>query len=179
MHRYVIVDEVDSALIDNARTPVVISGNVAHDAKLYSIMAQPHKLCIQWLTMVKVTLSDEQHKQAFLMTRGMNMLSSTNSCMNGCRYEYLRFCDIHLLHYLMAALKAQHILQKDVDYVLADGHVVIVDEHSGRAMPGRRWGDSVHQAVEAKEGLDIQQESQTLASITFQNFLGSMKRLLV
>ena len=179
-HRYVIVDEVDSALIDNARTPVVISGNVAHDAKLYSMMAQVAQAMRPVVDDGEGDFKlDEQHKQAFLTDAGhehaeQQLIHAQLMAADTSIYDSV---NIHLLHYLMAALKAQHILQKDVDYVLADGHVVIVDEHSGRAMPGRRWGDGVHQAVEAKEGLDIQQESQTLASITFQNFFRQYEKI--
>ena len=171
---FVIVDEVDSVLIDNARTPVVISGPVAQDVKIYSIMNEVSKSLVpqQEGEDNGDFKLDEKHKQVFLTETGhinaekvmqQHGLIAANSGL----YDS---DNLSLIHYLMASLRATYLLKRDIDYVVKDSQVVIVDEHSGRAIPGRRWGDGMHQAVESKEGLEIQNESQTLASITFQNF---------
>ncbi|MEE3003691.1 MAG: preprotein translocase subunit SecA [Pseudomonadota bacterium] len=171
---FVIVDEVDSVLIDNARTPVVISGSVTHDVNIYSAM---HQVVLSLTPEVVENDGgdfklDEKNKQAFLTETGhinaeKSLLKLGLLAPNSGLYDVE---NLSLIHYLMAALKANFLLHKDVDYVLKDGEVVIIDEHSGRAIPGRRWGDGIHQALESKEQLEIQNESQTLASITFQNF---------
>jgi preprotein translocase subunit SecA len=178
---FVIVDEVDSVLIDNARTPVVISGSVSHDVDMYSSM---QKVALE-LKMQQDENDDgdfkidEKHKQAFLTENGHvraeKLLRQLNIISSGTGLYDSE--NIAVIHYLMSSLKANYLMHRDVNYVVKDNEVVIIDEHSGRAVPGRRWGDGLHQAVEAKEQLEIQQESQTLASITFQNFFRQYQKI--
>ncbi len=171
---FVIVDEVDSVLVDNARTPVVISGPVNHDSDTYQSMQQ----VVMSLKPMDESSDDadfkidEKHKQAFLTETG-HVRAEKQLVKFGLITENTSLYDaenLAIIHYLMSALKANYLLHKDINYVIKDKEVVIVDEHSGRAVPGRRWGDGLHQALEAKENLDIKKESQTLASITFQNY---------
>lgn len=171
---FVIVDEVDSVLIDNARTPVVISGSVSQDVAIYHAMNQ---VAAALVLRTEEGQSgdfklDEKHKQAYLTEAG-HIRAEEVLHEHGLLAPGTGLYDIDnlsLIHYLMASLRAIHLLRKDIDYMVKDGQVVIIDEHSGRAVPGRRWGDGMHQAVESKEQVEVQQESQTLASITFQNF---------
>ena len=178
---FVIVDEVDSVLIDNARTPVVISGPVNHDIDTYKLMQQVAIL----LNPVDESDDsgdfkiDEKHRQAFLTETG-HAMAEQQLIKFGLIPENTSLYDtenLAIIHYLMAALKANYLLHKDINYVVKDNEVVIVDEHSGRAVPGRRWGDGLHQALEAKEQLEIKKESQTLASITFQNYFRQYNKI--
>ena len=158
-YNYAIIDEVDSILIDEARTPLIISGRLEKSAETYRVMAKIAPLLNKG-TDYEV---EEKSKNVILNEPGIDKAQ-----------ELLKVNDIFdpstmLAHYLIQALKAKELFHKDTDYVVKDGEVVIVDEFTGRLMEGRRWSDGLHQAVEAKEGVRIQDETQTLASITFQN----------
>lgn len=171
---FAIVDEVDSILIDEARTPLIISGAADDSSELYIKMNEivPH------LTLQKVKEGpgdysiDEKSKQVYLTEEGHlhveQLLEKTGLLQSGqSLYDPMH---IGLLHHLNASLRAHVVFKRDVDYIVHNNEVVIVDEHTGRTMQGRRWSDGLHQAVEAKEHVPIQNENQTLASITFQNF---------
>ena len=191
---YAIVDEVDSILIDEARTPLIISGPADDSTDLYKKINQiPSKLIQQ--DKVESTLPaivggeavedtgdyfiDEQNRQVELTERGhatvekhlyrLKLLEEGDSLYAA--------SNLPLLHHVTSALKAHKLFKRDVEYMIQDGEVVIIDEHTGRAMPGRRWSEGIHQAVEAKEGLNIRQETQTLASTTFQNYFRLYPRL--
>ena len=177
---FAIVDEVDSILIDEARTPLIISGAADESPLLYVRINQ----LIPSLKRAEPAISDdaepgegdftidEKQKQIYLTEDGMahvekllvrsGLLKEDDSLYNA--------NNLNLVHHLNAALRAHHLFHKDVDYIIKDGEVVIVDEFTGRTLVGRRWSEGLHQAVEAKEGVPIQKENQTLASITFQNY---------
>ena len=179
---FAVVDEVDSILIDEARTPLIISGPAEDSSELYRKVNEiPPRLKRQEpITNAEgkpdygpgdyavdekakqVFLSDEGHEHVEQMLIDMGLLDPDTSLYDP--------GNIMLMHHVMAALRAHVLFQKNVDYIVRDGQVIIVDEFTGRTMPGRRWSEGLHQAVEAKEGVPIQQENQTLASITFQNF---------
>jgi preprotein translocase subunit SecA len=171
---YAIVDEVDSILIDEARTPLIISGPAEESTDLYGKMNK----IIPKLTRQEVEDGpgdysvDEKNKQAFLTEHGHetseNLLTEAGLLPEGS--SLYDVTNISLLHHLNAALRAHTLFQKDVDYIVRDDQAIIIDEFTGRMMPGRRWSEGLHQAVEAKEGVKVQQENQTLASITFQNY---------
>ncbi|OEY66705.1 preprotein translocase subunit SecA [Marinobacter sp. X15-166B] len=175
---YAIVDEVDSILIDEARTPLIISGAAEDSSKMYRDINEliPNlergeedpeggettgDFTIDEKTrQVDLTEAGHEKVEELLLARGLlregeSLYSATN---------------LSLLHHIHSALRAHYLFQKDVDYIVQGDQVVIVDEHTGRTMPGRRWSEGLHQAVEAKEGVNIQAESQTLASTTFQNY---------
>ncbi len=176
-----IIDEVDSILIDEARTPLIISGPVDERSDLYNKM----NVLIPELSLQEeedgpgdYTL-DEKNKQIFLTDAGhehVEQLLLSNQLIKEGESLY-DAANLNLMHHLMAALRANLLFQKDVDYILQDQQVVIVDEFTGRTMPGRRWSEGLHQAVEAKEGVPIQNENQTLASITFQNYFRLYNKL--
>lgn len=178
---FAVVDEVDSILIDEARTPLIISGPTGENSEMYKAI---NKLVPD---LVKQEVEDgpgdysvdEKSKQIFLTEEGHQKIEELLSKQNllGESETLYDVSNISLLHHVNAALRANILFQKDVDYILADGQVVIVDEFTGRTMPGRRWSDGLHQAVEAKEGVKIQNENQTLASITFQNYFRLYDRL--
>lgn len=180
---YAIIDEVDSILIDEARTPLIISGQSEDSSHLYSaINTIPPKLHPQkeekvsdgghfWIdekqrsvemTEVGYETVEQELIQMGLLAEGESLYSATN---------------LNLVHHVSAAIRAHFLFQRDVHYIIHDGEVVIVDEHTGRTMPGRRWSEGLHQAVEAKEGLEIQPENQTLATTTFQNYFRLYKKL--
>lgn len=180
---YAIIDEVDSILIDEARTPLIISGQSEDSSHLYSaINTIPPKLHPQkeekvadgghfWIdekqrsvemTEVGYETVEQELIQMGLLAEGESLYSATN---------------LNLVHHVSAAIRAHFLFQRDVHYIINDGEVVIVDEHTGRTMPGRRWSEGLHQAVEAKEGLEIQPENQTLATTTFQNYFRLYKKL--
>ncbi|GKW49116.1 preprotein translocase subunit SecA [Halomonas sp. NCCP-2165] len=176
---YAIVDEVDSILIDEARTPLIISGPVDENTDLYKVV---DRLSTQ---LVKGEVSedpeapvdgdftlDEKQKQVELTEAGHNKVEELMRAegLLGEDDSLYAAQNLNLLHHMHSALRARHLYHRDVDYIVKDGQVVIVDEHTGRTMPGRRWSEGLHQAVEAKEGVTIQRESQTLASTTFQNY---------
>ncbi len=178
---YAIVDEVDSILIDEARTPLIISGQAEGDVNVYmKINELVQKLVRQVEEEGPGDYSvDEKNHQILLSEIGHehaeNILTEAGLLPeNGSLYDA---ANISLIHHLYAALRAHALYHKDQNYVVQDGEVVIVDEHTGRLMSGRRWSDGLHQAVEAKEGVDIKKENQTLASITFQNYFRMYNKL--
>ncbi|WP_317383747.1 preprotein translocase subunit SecA [Anaerobiospirillum succiniciproducens] len=183
---YALVDEVDSVLIDEARTPLIISGQAEDSSELYrKIDGIIPKLELQEKEDTEDYTGDGHFtvdlkiRQAYLTERGqlyvedllreLGLLKENDSLFSS--------TNIVLLHHVMAALRAHALFQRDVDYVVANGEVVIIDEHSGRKMAGRRWSDGLHQAIEAKEGVEIRSENQTLATITFQNYFRMYEKL--
>ncbi|UCC55330.1 MAG: preprotein translocase subunit SecA [Gammaproteobacteria bacterium] len=178
---FAIIDEVDSILIDEARTPLIISGPVDERSDLYTRMnglIPGLKLQEEEGGPGDYTL-DEKNKQVFLTEAGhehVEQLLIRNGLLNEGESLY-DAANLNLMHHLMAALRAHLLFQKDVDYIVDNQQIVIVDEFTGRTMPGRRWSEGLHQAVEAKEGVPIQNENQTLASITFQNYFRLYKKL--
>ncbi len=183
---YAIVDEVDSILIDEARTPLIISGPTDDSPELYhrvnrlvpalekgEAFDDPQKTPTGDFTV------DEKSKQVYLTEQGMEKIEQI------CEKEGLiqpgeSLYDpqhLGLMHHINAALRAHHLYKKDVDYIVQDGEVVIVDEFTGRTLAGRRWSEGLHQAVEAKEGVAVQKENQTLASVTFQNYFRLYEKL--
>lgn len=176
---YALVDEVDSILIDEARTPLIISGPAEDSSERY---VRVNKI-IPYLTRQEKEDSDEyqgdgdfsideKSRQVNLTERGLlkvEELLVREGMIKGDESLYAPN-NIVLMHHVNAALRAHHLFHRDVDYIVKNGEVIIVDEHTGRTMEGRRWSDGLHQAVEAKEGAKIQNENQTLASITFQNY---------
>ncbi|MBB1476757.1 preprotein translocase subunit SecA [Shewanella sp. SG41-3] len=183
---YALIDEVDSILIDEARTPLIISGAAEDSSELYakinllipSLIAQDKEDTEDYVGEGDYSI-DEKGKQVHLTERGQEkvellliekgMLAEGDSLYSA--------TNISLLHHVHAALRAHTLFEKDVDYIVQDDEVIIVDEHTGRTMPGRRWSEGLHQAVEAKEGAKIQNENQTLASITFQNYFRQYEKL--
>ncbi len=184
---YAIVDEVDSILIDEARTPLIISGQAEDNTELYVRMnvvppmltrmtqePRPHEPEPEgdfWVDEKgqQVHISEAGHERAEQILTEIGLLPEGESL-----YEPRH---ISLMHHLMVALRAHNLFFRDQQYVVQDGEVVIVDEFTGRLMAGRRWSDGLHQAVEAKEGVRIQNENQTLASITFQNYFRMYDKL--
>jgi len=170
---FAIVDEVDSILVDEARTPLIISGSADDSTDLYvKINHIIPKLVRQHEEEGPGDFSvDEKNKQVFLTEDGHEsaeaMLLESGLLNEGSSLYDVG--NISLVHHLYAALRAHSLFQRDVDYIVRDRQIVIIDEFTGRMMTGRRWGEGLHQAVEAKEGVPIQQENQTLAAITFQN----------
>ncbi|PJK06676.1 preprotein translocase subunit SecA [Lysobacteraceae bacterium NML95-0200] len=178
---FAIVDEVDSILIDEARTPLIISGPTDDTPELYLKVDQIVPRFVRqadekaegdyWV--------DEKGKQVHLSEAGMehaeNLLREIGVLAEGDALYAAH--NIHVVHHLNAAMRAHALYQRDVDYIVRDGEVVIVDEFTGRTLPGRRWSDGLHQAVEAKERVAVQRENQTLASVTFQNLFRMYKKL--
>ena len=171
---FAIVDEVDSILIDEARTPLIISGPADEGPELYVKMNRiAPKLQVQEEEDGPGDFSlDEKSRQVHLTEEGMARVEKllTEAGLLNENESLYDANNLALMHTLSASLRAHHLFNKDVDYIVNDGEVVIVDEFTGRTMPGRRWSDGLHQAIEAKEGVPIQRENQTLASITFQNY---------
>ncbi len=171
---FAIVDEVDSILIDEARTPLIISGPAEESTELYArINSVVPKLTRQEDEDGPGDFHvDEKTRQAYLTEEGNEtaerLLTEAGLIEEGT--SLFDAANISALHHLNAALRAHSLFRKDTDYIVRDGKVIIIDEFTGRMMPGRRWSEGLHQAVEAKEGVAIQQENQTLASITFQNY---------
>jgi len=167
-HHYAIVDEVDSILIDEARTPLIISGPAEESTdKYYRI----DKIVPKLIRDIDYTL-DEKHRTATLTEEGVSKCERMLSLGN--LYDPAH---MDIIHHVYQGLRAHTLFQRDVDYVVKDGEVIIVDEFTGRQMPGRRWSDGLHQAVEAKENVKIERENQTLATITFQNYFRMYKKL--
>ncbi len=165
---YAIVDEVDSILIDEARTPLIISGPTEQSTDLYYRI----NAIIPQLKLDRDYTIEEKTKTAALTEEGNARVEKLLGVDN--LYD---LAHIDLVHHVIKALQAHALYKRDVDYVVKDGEVIIVDEFTGRLMPGRRWSDGLHQAVEAKEGVKIANENQTLASITFQNYFRMYKKL--
>jgi preprotein translocase subunit SecA len=178
---YAIVDEVDSILIDEARTPLIISGAAEDSVDLYNTI---NSIIPQLIKQAEKDgpgdySLDEKTKQAFLSEEGHQHVEDLLT-KTGLLKEGESLYDAHnivLMHHIYAALRAHTLFHRDVDYIIQQSEVVIVDEHTGRTMPGRRWSDGLHQAVEAKEKVNINQENQTLASITFQNYFRLYQKL--
>ncbi|MCT2529937.1 preprotein translocase subunit SecA [SAR92 clade bacterium H921] len=185
---FAIIDEVDSILIDEARTPLIISGAAQDSSALYkTINALTLKLSVQiddedaaideaavgdFIVDEKsrgVELTESGHQKVEEILIGEGLLEQDQSL-------YMA-SNLGLLHHVQSALRAQHLFHNDVEYIVQDGQAVLIDEHTGRTMPGRRLSEGLHQAIEAKEGLEIQQESQTLASTTFQNYFRLYNKL--
>ena len=167
-HDFAIVDEVDSILIDEARTPLIISGPSGEATDKYDRI---DKVVPRFRRDIDYQV-EEKHRTATLTEEGVTRAEGLLSIDN--LYDP---SNMEILHHINQSLKAHTLFKRDVDYVVKDGEVQIVDEFTGRLMPGRRWSDGLHQAVEAKEGLKIQQENQTLASITFQNYFRMYDKL--
>jgi preprotein translocase subunit SecA len=167
-HQFAIVDEVDSILIDEARTPLIISGPAEESTdKYYKI----DKIIPKLIRDIDYTL-DEKLRAATLTEEGVAKCERLLNLGN-----LFDPANMDIIHHVYQALRAHTLYEKDVDYVIKDGEVIIVDEFTGRQMPGRRWSDGLHQAVEAKEGVKIERENQTLATITFQNYFRMYKKL--
>ncbi|CAJ1789242.1 Protein translocase subunit SecA [Aeromonas jandaei] len=183
---YALVDEVDSVLIDEARTPLIISGPAEDSSELYirvnkliPLLVKQDKEDTEEYTGDGHYTVDEKNRQALLTENGQifveellkkeGLLDENDSLFSA--------TNISLLHHVNAGLRAHTLFERNVDYIVQKDEIVIVDEHTGRTMPGRRWSDGLHQAVEAKEGVKIQNENQTLASITFQNYFRLYNKL--
>jgi preprotein translocase subunit SecA len=181
---YAIVDEVDSILIDEARTPLIISGPADESTDLYYKIDRIIPKLKRAATIVDGKLSEIEEQKAgdFIVDEKARAVALTEQGIATC--ERLISVDnlydpqhITVLHHIQQALRAHALFRRDVDYMVKDGQVVIVDEFTGRLMPGRRWSDGLHQAVEAKEGVRIERENQTLATITFQNYFRMYEKL--
>jgi preprotein translocase subunit SecA len=167
-HQFGIVDEVDSILIDEARTPLIISGPSEESTDKYFKI---DKIIPKLIQDIDYTL-DEKHRTATLTEEGVTKCERLLSLGN--LYDPAH---METIHHVYQGLRAHTLYKRDVEYVVKDGEVIIVDEFTGRQMPGRRWSDGLHQAVEAKEGVKIERENQTLATITFQNYFRMYKKL--
>ncbi|MEI6894902.1 MAG: preprotein translocase subunit SecA [Colwellia sp.] len=183
---FAIIDEVDSILIDEARTPLIISGQAEDSSALYKqinmlipTLEQQEEEDKEGEESTGDFTIDEKAKQIYLTERGQIRIEEimVEKDLLATGDTLYSAANITLLHHVMAALRAHKIFQKDVDYIVKEGEIVIVDEHTGRTMDGRRWSEGLHQAIEAKEGVDIQNENQTLASITFQNYFRIYEKL--
>jgi preprotein translocase subunit SecA len=167
-HHFAIVDEVDSILIDEARTPLIISGAAEDSTRLYYDANQK----VARLKRDQDYEVDEKDRNVTLTEDGVRRVEELFSIGNAYDPE-----NMHIIHHVIQALRARELYQKDVDYVVNENEVVIVDEFTGRLMSGRRWSDGLHQAVEAKERMPIKRENQTLATITFQNYFKLYQKL--
>ena len=178
---YAVIDEVDSILIDEARTPLIISGMAEQSSDLYVVM---NKIAPQLQKQTEENgpgdyTVDEKTHQVYLTEEGHvqveKLLAQADLLKEGTNLYDLS--NILLMHHLYAALRAHTLYQRDVAYIVKDNEVIIVDEHTGRLMPGRRWSDGLHQATEAKEGVPIKSENQTLASVTLQNYFRTYQKI--
>ncbi|MDW3096318.1 MAG: preprotein translocase subunit SecA [Gammaproteobacteria bacterium] len=178
---FAVVDEVDSILIDEARTPLIISGPTDDSSELYMKVDKIVPDLIQQASEDSEGdfFIEEKSKQVFLSEQGHQHIEDllTETGLLAEEDSLYDVANISLLHHINASLRANVLFQKNVDYIVRNGEVVIVDEFTGRTMPGRRWSEGLHQAVEAKEGVKIQNENQTLASITFQNYFRLYEKL--
>jgi preprotein translocase subunit SecA len=183
---FAVVDEVDSILIDEARTPLIISGPAEDSSDLYTkinllipqLVKQDQEDSEEFRGEGHYTV-DEKSKQTHLTENGQEFVEELLMQQGMMAEDDTLYSpsNISLLHHITAALRAHVLFERDVDYIVKDDEVIIVDEHTGRTMPGRRWSEGLHQAVEAKEGVKIQNENQTLASITFQNYFRLYSKL--
>ena len=178
---FAIVDEVDSILIDEARTPLIISGPTNESSETYGKINRvvPDLEAVTEEEGPGDYTIDEKAKQVFLTETGMDRIEQLLNEQDLLAEDESLYdaANISLLHHLNAALRAHAIFKKDIDYIVSNDQIVIVDEFTGRTMAGRRWSDGLHQAIEAKEGVSIQQENQTLASITYQNYFRLYEKL--
>ena len=186
---YAIVDEVDSILIDEARTPLVISGPAEDTSKTYQQISQFIPQLKQQAVLeegeeitpeqVGDFLIDEKSKQVELTDKGHDRVESLLKQASMIEKDESLYSsnNLKLLHYIQSSLRAHFLFKKDIDYMLQDNQIVLIDENTGRAIPGRRLADGLHQAIEQKEGVPIQMESQTLASCTFQNYFRQFEKL--
>ncbi len=165
---YAVVDEVDSILIDEARTPLIISGRAEDSADWYG---KVDKLIPRLKREVDYTVDEKAHS-AMLTDDGVERIEKLLGIDN--LYDVK---NLHLNHHVSQALRAHTLYKRDVNYLIEDGKVVIIDEFTGRKMPGRRWSDGLHQAIEAKEGVDVEEENQTVATVTYQNYFRMYKKL--
>ncbi|MEO6776461.1 MAG: preprotein translocase subunit SecA [Kofleriaceae bacterium] len=165
---YGIVDEVDSILIDEARTPLIISGSAEESADLY---VKVDRMIPRLKREVDFTVDEKAHS-AMLTDDGVEKMEQLLSVEN-----LFEAKNIQLVHHVNQALRAHTLYKRNVNYLVEEGKVVIVDEHTGRKMPGRRWSDGLHQAIEAKEGVTVEEENQTIATVTFQNYFRMYKKL--
>nr|BET44637.1 MAG: preprotein translocase subunit SecA [Candidatus Aschnera chinzeii] len=183
---YALIDEVDSILIDEARTPLIISGPTEDTTDLYKkintiipyLKEQDKEDSDTYIGNGHFTI-DEKTRQVTLTERGLEFIEeilSKKKLINENESLYSS-SNIILMHHVMAALRAHTLFKKNIDYIVKNNQIIIVDEYTGRTMEGRRWSDGLHQAIEAKENVDIQNENQTLASITFQNYFRLYKKL--
>lgn len=167
-HHFAIIDEVDSILIDESRTPLIISSPDAESGELYKLFAR----VIDGLEEIRDYTIDEKIRASSLTEEGINRVEKALGIKNIYAEGGIKY-----VHHMEQALRARALYKRDKDYVIKDGEVIIVDEFTGRLMPGRRWSEGLHQAVEAKEGVSIQKESRTVASITFQNYFRLYEKL--
>ena len=167
-HNFAIVDEVDSILIDEARTPLIISGPANIDNTVYYVADK----IVRKLKKDEHFTIDEKNRTVVLTEKGIGRIERDLGISNLYDPKY-----VELLHAIIQSIKAHHLFKRDVHYIVRNGEVLIVDEFTGRVLPGRRWSEGLHQAIEVKEGVKIQQENQTLASITFQNYFKLYKKL--
>jgi len=165
---YAIVDEVDSILIDEARTPLIISGSAEHSSKLY---IDANRVAARLITSIDYEV-DEKARTALFTESGVDKIEAAFHIDNLYAVEHM-----NLLHHMNQAIRAHALFRRDVEYVVRDNEVLIVDEFTGRILPGRRYSDGLHQAIEAKEGTRIERESQTLAAITLQNYFRLYEKL--
>ncbi|TIR28811.1 MAG: preprotein translocase subunit SecA, partial [Mesorhizobium sp.] len=172
-HSYAIVDEVDSILVDEARTPLIISGPLEDRSEMYNTIDA---------FMLKLEPADyeidEKQKTSIFTEEGTEKLENLLRDAGLLKGESLYDVEnVAIVHHVNNALKAHQLFQKDKDYIVRNGEIVIIDEFTGRMMPGRRYSEGLHQALEAKEHVAIQPENQTLASVTFQNYFRLYKKL--
>ena len=167
-HYFAIVDEVDSILIDEARTPLIISGPADIDPSIYFTADQ----VVRQLEKDKDFELDEKNRTAYLTEEGVKKIEKILGIENLYDPKHTE-----LVHAILQALRAHHLFHKEVHYIVRNGEVLIVDEFTGRVLPGRRWSDGLHQAIEVKEGVEVKPENQTLASITYQNYFRLYKKL--
>ena len=171
---YAIVDEIDSCLIDEARTPLIISGGVEDKTNQYLAIDK----FIKNLKKQEDFEIDEKDKNVLLTNQGIDniekILSNAGVLKNNNFYDPN---NLHLVHHVNQALRANHLYVNGKDYIIKDGQVIIIDEQTGRQLPGRRFGDGLHQSIEAKERVEVQNENQTLASITYQNYFKLYKKI--
>lgn len=167
-HAYAIIDEIDSILIDEARTPLIISAPAAQSENLYAVFTQVARK----LSPEEHYTVDEKHRSVVLTDAGVERAQEILGIENIYTDKGIKY-----VHHLETAVKARALYTKDKEYVVRDNEVVIVDEFTGRLQPGRRWSDGLHQAIEAKEGVKVQQESRTYASVTFQNYFRMYQKL--
>jgi preprotein translocase subunit SecA len=165
---YAVVDEVDSILIDEARTPLIISGSAEASGDLY---VKVDRLIPRLKREVDYTVDEKAHS-AMLTDDGVEVMEKLLGVDN-----LFEATNIQLVHHVQQALRAHTLYKRNVNYLVEDSKVIIVDEHTGRKMPGRRWSDGLHQAIEAKEGVEVEEENQTLATVTFQNYFRMYKKL--